>query len=111
MSEQNHQIQNKAGGVMNLQSKSDLPRDRHQVYSALKKVPLKAKHCDTGPSKVAHYGELITLMNTGTFVKEVSFAVKTKDGVSKTHPNTFAATDTQISWIKTFCNGQSPLSY
>ena len=104
-------IQEEAGGAVEIDSPSDIPRDRRQVYNALQKVPGKLKCRNTGPKKVPEIGKLLGLLGQSEFLKDVSLNLKTnKKGIEAVYPNTFAATDMQLNWIRAFCNGQFPLS-
>ena len=95
-------------GVIEIKSPRDIPRDGQQVYNALKKVPGRVKSRNTGPSKTPDFSRLMMKMQTGHFLKDVSFTVKSRKGKDATFPSTFAATDTQLHWIKTYCSGKTP---
>ena len=61
----------------------------------------------TGPQKAADFTKLVTQLQTSDFIKDVSFGLSHgKD----TSPNTFAAKDLHIEWLKIFCSGTSPKS-
>ena len=94
-------------GVTGVESPREIPRDRQQVYNALKKVPGRIKSRNTGPSKTPDFSRLMMKMQTGNFLKDVSFTVKARKGNDVTCPSTFAATDTQLHWIKTYCSGEN----
>ena len=103
-------IQSDAGGAIGLQSPSDIPRDRRQVYNALQKVPGKLKCQNTGPKKTPELSKLVMMMRSSDFLKDVSLNKKIQGTGARVVPNTFAATELQLHWIRTFCNGQSPTS-
>ena len=104
------QMQNDIGGVLSLETPSDLPRDRRQVYNALSKVPRKMKCQNTGPKKTPEFGRLVMMMEKSDFLRDVSLHTRDKSSGTKLTPNTFASNDTQLHWIRTFCNGHSPKS-
>ena len=85
-------------GVSAVESPREIPRDRQQVYNALKKVPGRIKSRNTGPPKTPEFSRLIMKLQTGNFLKDVSFTVKARKGNDFTCPSTFAATDTQLLW-------------
>ena len=95
-------------GVSAVESPREIPRDRQQVYNALKKVPGRIKSRNTGPPKTPEFSRLMMKLQTGNFLKDVSFTVKARKGNDLTCPSTFTATDTQLHWIKTYCGGEKP---
>lgn len=102
-------VQSEAGGVCNFQSVSDIPRNRKQVYNQASKIPNRIRSRGTGPQKAADFTPLIAKLQTNDFIKDVSFGLrhgKRKD----TSPNTFAARDLHLKWLKTFCSGTNPKS-
>ena len=100
-------VQQDAGGVSNVKSVSDIPRNRKQVYNQASKIENRIRSRSTGPQKAADFTKLVTQLQTSDFVKDVSFGLRHgKD----TSPNTFAAKDLHIEWLKSFCSGTSPKS-
>lgn len=93
--------------VSAVESPREIPRDRQQVYNALKKVPGRIKSCNTGPSKTPDFSRLMMKMQTDNFLKDVSFTAKARKGNEVTCPSTYAATDTQLHWIKIYCSGDN----
>ena len=97
-------VQQDAGGVSNVKSVSDIPRNRKQVYNQASKIENRIRSRSTGPQKAADFTKLVTQLQTSDFVKDVSFGLRHgKD----TSPNTFAAKDLHIEWLKIFCLGTS----
>lgn len=100
------QIESDSGDITTIPSASYLPRDRQQVYNQLKKVDGRTKTRSTGPSKTPSLTKLMTLQQSGTFLKNVSLSKRPdKKGNNRTAPNTFAASETCLGWIKRFCKG------
>lgn len=100
------QIESDSGDIATIPSASYLPRDRQQVYNQLKKVDGRTKSRSTGPSKTPSLTKLLTLQQSGTFVKNVSLSSRQdKKGNNRAAPNTFAASDTCLGWVKRFCKG------
>lgn len=100
-------VQQDAGGVSNVKSVSNIPRNRKQVYNQASKIENRICSRSTGPQKAADFTKLVTQLQTSDFVKDVSFGLRHgKD----TSPNTFAAKDLHIEWLKSFCSGTSPKS-
>lgn len=100
------QIESEAGDIATIPSASHLPRDRQQVYNQLKKVEGRTKSRSTGPSKTPSLTKLLTLQQLGTFLKNVSPSSRqNKKGQNHAAPNTFAAPDTCLGWVKRFCKG------
>lgn len=95
-------------GVSAVDSPSEIPRDRQQVYNAFKKVPGRVKNRNTALPKTSQFSRLMIKLQTGNFLKDVSFIVKARKGKCVTCSSTFAATDTQLHWIKTYCSGHKP---
>ena len=86
---------------------SNIPRNRKQVYNQASKIENRIRSRSTGPQKAADFTKLVTQRQTSDFVKDVSFGLRHgKD----TSPNTFAANDLHIKWLKIFCSGTSPKS-
>ena len=83
-------------------SPSDSPRDRQQIYNAKKKGKIVFKARNTGKVPIPDFSKLIAALDSGDFVKNVDFASREK--MKRIHPNSFAATDNMLKWIKTFCN-------
>jgi len=94
-------------GVSALESPQEIPRDCQQVYNALKKVPGRIKSRNTGPSRMPDFSRLMMKMQTGNLLKDVSFTIKAQKRNDVTCPSTFATTDTQLHWIKTYCSGEN----
>lgn len=100
------QIESEAGDITTIPSASHLPRDRQQVYNQLKKVEGRTKSRSTGPSKTPSLTKLLTLQQSGKFLKNVSLSLRQdKKGQTRAAPNTFAASDTCLGWVKRFCKG------
>ena len=100
-------IQSEAGGAIGVNSPSEIPRDRRQVYNLLHRVPFRLKSRNTGKPKTPEFAKLLSIMHTSKFLRDVSFHVKSEKE-HKTTPNTFACTDYQLHWMKTFCKGSQP---
>ena len=94
-------IENSSGGVMNSHP-SNLVRNRRQVYNQTKHVVGRKKVQSTGPNRVPDMNKLLEFLKSSDFLQEVSF--------TEGRCRTFAATELQIHWLKTFCNGDKPSS-
>ena len=100
-------VQQDAGGVSDVTSVSKIKRNRKQVYNQASNIENRTRPRSTGPQKAADLTKLVTQLQTSDFVKDVSFGLRHgKD----TSPNTFAAKDLHIEWLKIFCSGTSPKS-
>lgn len=102
-------MEKQAGDVSCVSSPSYLPRDRNQVYHQVSKVEGRIRSRSTGPAAAPDFTKLLSLQYSGSFLKNVSFAVSTdKKGVKRAAPNTFAASETCLKWVKRFCTGTQP---
>lgn len=81
---------------------SSSPRDRQQMYNVKKKgnVAFKARNTEKVP--IPDFSKLVAAMDNEGFVKNVDFVSREK--CKRIYPNTFAASENMITWIKTFCN-------
>lgn len=82
-------------------SASDAPRNRQQIYNQKKKCATKFKARNTGKVVTPDFGKLVASMDNSGFLKDVDFSYRQKFG--RIHPNTFAATDNSMLWLKSFC--------
>lgn len=102
-------MEKQAGDVSCVSSPSYLPRDRNQVYHQVSKVEGQIRSRSTGPAAAPDFTKLLSLQYSGSFLKNVSFAVSTdKKGVKRAALNTFAASETCVKWVKRFCTGTQP---
>ena len=92
-------VTERAGGAEGLNAPSDILNGRQQVYNQARSVT-RCKSRSTGPNKIPDLNKLLCLQQSGEFLKEVSFSVRK----GRTKPNTFAATDNQLMWIRNFCS-------
>ena len=77
-----------------------------QVYNQLRKVEGRIKSRSTGPNKIPSLTKLLSLQQSGTFLKDVSLSSRRDNkGNIRSTPNTFAASDTCLGWVKRFCTG------
>ena len=108
-----HKLSTDMGGVESMSSPSDVPRDRKQVYNQRQFSGNSAtkKWRQTGPPKIPDFNKLSTMMFAESFIKNVNFSVKT-DQYNRiaSFPNTFAATNTTLNWLRTYCKGREPKS-
>ena len=103
------EMEKQAGGVTSVSSPSYLPRDCNQVDHQIRKVEGRIKSRSTGPAATPDFMKLLSLQYSGSFLKNVSFAVsKDKNMMKRAAPNTFAASDTCLTWVKRFCTGIQP---
>ena len=98
-----------AGGMFEMESVSSVPRNRRQVYNAIKNVD-RPKARNTGRSKVPDFTKLQSMLSNQEFVKDLAFRAVTRDGTSKVSPTVFATTDNQAKWIKAYCSSHKPLA-
>ena len=103
-------IEKESGGVLNIDSPSEMLRNREQVYNVCRGLPERKRCRNTGPPRRTDFVKLMNLMQHDDFLRDVSFDKKSKKGVEHIAPRTFAATDEQITWIKTYCPGYRPKS-
>lgn len=85
------------GGVENVRSISQTPRDGQQVRNLKRKVA-DAHRSRSGPAKSSDFGAIFQLSMKGDFVR--SFEIS-QGG----HPHAFCATDQQIHDLQRFCTG------
>ncbi|KXJ18326.1 High affinity nerve growth factor receptor, partial [Exaiptasia diaphana] len=103
------EIERQAGDVRCMSSPSSIPRDRNQVYHQVRNIPGRVKSRSTGPSAAPNFPKLLSLQYSGSFVKNINLGVGVdKNGAKRAAPNTFAATDTCLQWLRRFCSGSSP---
>lgn len=95
----NYMIDNK---IRKEKSPSSSPRDRQQIYNVKKKGNVAFKARNTGKVPIPDFSKLVAAMDNEGFVKNVDFVSREK--CKRIHPNTFAASENMITWIKTFCN-------
>ena len=102
-----NEIQKQAGDISCISSPSSLPRDRNQVYHQVRNVEGRIRSRSTGPTAAPNLTKLQSLQYSGSFLKNINFAVGSdKSGEKRAAPNTFAATTTCTNWIKKFCKRQ-----
>lgn len=92
-------IDNKIGKE---KSPSSSPRDRQQIYNVKKKGNIAFKARNTGKVPIPDFSKLVAAMDNEGFVKNVDFV--SRERCKRIYPNTFAASENMITWIKTFCN-------
>lgn len=95
----NYMIDNK---IRKEKSPSSSPRDRQQIYNVKKKGTVAFKARNTGKVPIPDFSKLVAAMDNEGFVKNVDFVSREK--CKRIYPNTFAALENMITWIKTFCN-------
>eukprot|EP00112_Aurelia_sp_Birch-Aquarium-sp1_P008983 Seg2006.2 transcript_id=Seg2006.2/GoldUCD/mRNA.D3Y31 product="hypothetical protein" protein_id=Seg2006.2/GoldUCD/D3Y31 len=88
-----------AGGVFEMESASSVPRNRRQVYNAIKGID-RPKARNTGRSKVPDFTKLQSMLSSQEFVKDLAFRAVTRDGTAKVSPTVFATTENHAKWIK-----------
>ena len=93
------------------QKPSSIPRNRKQAYYQYSKAADRQKFRSTGPPKTPDYSKLLIMLSKSSFVKDVDFSVKERNHKQSSHPNTFAATNTTLNWIKDFCGGSRPKTF
>lgn len=98
-------IEKDCGDITADPSLSYLPRDRQQVYNQLKKVDGRTKSRSTGPSKAPSLTKLLRLQQSRAFLKNASLSSRRDKNGNRAAPNTFAASDTCLGWLKRFCPG------
>ena len=103
-------IEQDVGGAANMNSPGDIIRNREQVYNVCRNIEGRQRSRNTGPSQRPDFIKLMNLMQQDDFLRDVSFGVKSRRGVKHMAPKTFAMTDTQMMWVKTYCSGDRPKS-
>jgi len=73
-------VEKESGGCYSSTSKSDLVRDRTQVYNKLRFIQERRKARNTGKIKITDYSKVLSMLNENDFVKDVSFHTRNKDG-------------------------------
>ena len=69
-------VQQDAGGVSDVTSLSNIPRNRKQVYNQASKIENRIRSRNTGSQKAADFSKLFTQLQTSDFVKYVSFGLR-----------------------------------
>ena len=92
-------VQDENGGVVDLSNPAKIPRDRMQVYNASRNVD-KPKSRNTDKVENCDFSKLQLMLNTGNFVRTVTYARNNQGTVS---PRVFAATETSMGLISKFC--------
>lgn len=95
----NYMIDNK---IRKEKSPSSSPRDRQQIYNVKKKGTVAFKARNTGKVHIPDFSKLVAAMDNEGFVKNVDCVSREK--CKRIYPNTLAASENMITWIKTFCN-------
>ncbi len=98
-------LEKEAGGLIELSSRSDIPRNRMQVCNKLREIPGRPKARNTGRDKSPDYTKLVALVQAGDFVRDFSFHRNEKKDT--TIPRVFATTDCNLMWLKLFCSPSS----
>ena len=91
-------------------SPGDIMWNREQVYNMCQNIEGSQRSRNTGPSRRPDFIKLMNLMQHDHFLQDISFGVKANKAVKHMAPNTFAMTDTQLTWMKKYCSGDSPKS-
>jgi len=73
-------IEKDSGGCYSSASKSDVVRDRRQVYNKIRNIPDRPKARNTGKVKITDYSKVLLMLNENDFVKDVSFHTRNKRG-------------------------------
>ena len=104
-------IDRDCGDPTEINSPSDIPKNRQQIYNIRKGLSDKMKCRNTGKVTTPDCTRLLAFMCSDVFLRNVSFVQRTKHKQGKEYtnkspyiyPNTFAATENALEWTKQYC--------
>ena len=95
-------LTNHVGGPLTFTSPSEVPRYRRHAHNASKNIFDRKRCRSTGSPKTPAFNELLGMMQTTKYLKDVNIRAEL-DGVTRL--NTFSISNTNLQWLKAFCQG------